>query len=515
MVLSRAAVEEFLSRPLRDSARAKGFTHRALDAKIEEEGLQFLTKPRKAQKVCILLGWRYPSYLFLLGMGGGKTKVMLDLYRNLRRLKRVQRCLVLVPNIVNLGAWEQEVEIHAQDCSVRALDMGGFEARMSVLEGKADVVVVTYQGLAQLLSIKVGKEWKLDAKACRELAEHFQMLVADECSSIKNPASLHFGMVRKLSRLMPYRYGLTGTPFDKDPQDLWSQFYFIDHGYTLGETLGLFREVYFARKMNRWGGFEYEFRKKKSDDLALRLANRSIRYAESECQDLPAAVGGLTGQLMLRPVRMPPTSRPYYDALVKELRDARGNYALVDNAYTRMRMVSSGWLGATSDEGEKVEIQFKENPKLDAVIDLLREIPEHEKVIVVHWFNYSGKILAERLKAEKIKHVWIYGKVPAADKLYALKVFQWPEGPRVLLASTAISKGVNLQAAARYMVFFESPDSTIDRSQMEARILREGGEGARYFYDIVSKGTLDERILASLKDGKKLLDLLVDGREEL
>jgi SNF2 family DNA or RNA helicase len=516
-MLSKAAIQEFSERQLKDSGAVKLLQSKKLDELIDSTGAVFVTPPRTAQKVCFLLGWKYDSYLFLLGMGAGKSKLSLDLFRNRKLQGQAKRALVLVPNVVNLTAWEVESSKHAPELTLATLS-GDKDSRKAVIDGTCDVVVSTYQGLSQMLSTTVKNKWKMDNDAVDEFAKKFDFLVLDECTAIKNASSLFFQIIRRMSKSIRYRYGLTGTPFDKNPIDLWSQFFVIDEGYTLGETLGLYRQVYFNASPNYWGGIDYSFKKTLKDSLAKRIANRSVRYEESECQDLPPAIGGLGGDLMLCPVVMPPEQRPYYDKLATELRKALGNFTLVDNAYTRMRMVASGWLGATDDEtGEKMEITFRSNPKLDAVLDLIQNVPDNEKVIVVHWFGFSGKLIHERLTKEKIPHEWIWGGTPAAQKGVALQNFCDPKHKsKVLLASTAISKGVNLQGASRFMVFFESPDSTIERRQMEARIRREGGiAGTRYYYDVVCKGTIEEKILESLKQGKRLLDVIVDKKGEL
>lgn len=519
MVMSKLGIRKFLKRKLRDSAKAKRFSERALDEKMAREGLDFLTEPRHAQKVCTLLGLKYPSYFFLLGMGGGKTKITLDLFSNRRAADEVRRCLVLVPNVVNLNEWELQVETHAHDCTVQSLDVHGEVRRREILEGNTEIVVSTYAGMAKLCSKKGMRKkgrrlvpgWIFNRTATDRIACLFDMLILDESTSVMNHTSLFFRMVRRMRKTIGYCYALTGTPIDKDPMAFWSQFFLIDGGYALGETLGLFREVFFRKTVNYWGGYDYEFRKKMMPELARRLRHCSVRYSEEECQDLPPSVGGLAGQPMLVPVDLPPEQRPFYKAISTELQDSRGNYDLVNNAYTRMRIVCSGWLGAKTEDGERVELVFKRNPKLDALIVKLREIDE--KVVVVHWFNTSGKIIAARLKAEKISFVWVYGGTSTKAKRERLDQFRDPKGPKVLLASTAISKGVNLQAAARFMMFFERPDSVIDNKQLEARICREGGlEGHRYYYDIIVRKTLEPRILAALRSGKRLLAELVDKR---
>lgn len=513
-MIRRKSVQEFERRPMKDSRRVKALSEATLDRLIEDAGLLFEPGrfPRYAQKVAILLAWMRKSYLVFLGMGGGKTKISIDLFVNRRFQGDTSRCLVLVPNVVNLSTWEHEAGKEWPAGYARAVTGTGADARWRVLEGRHDIVVVTYQGLTQLCSRTEetggNRKWKIDLKQVKRITDAFDFLVLDECTAIKNHRSLHFKLVRALAKKIPYRLGLTGTPFDKNPEDLWSQFFVIDGGYTLGETIGLFRAAYF-REVKHYFGVEYRFREQKKEALTRRIANCSVRFTEEDCQDLPSSVGGLKDtDFMVRPFELSEQAMAYHEKFQKDIECSKGSYAIIDSAYTRQRMIASGWVGAVSNEGERLEFEFDSNPKVTALLELLSEMGD-ERAIVMHWFNTTGRIITDALQKAKIDFAWIYGKT--RNKREELERFSDPKGPRILVASGAISKGVNLQGAARFMVFAESPDSVIERAQMEARIRREGGlEGTRYYYDLVGRDTIEERILSSLRGGKRRLDEIVD-----
>lgn len=525
-MLSQAATEEFLTRELRDSRRAKRLPEHVLDRMLEERGIETWSPPRLAQKVSLLLGMKYPSYLFLLGVGGGKSYITLNVFRNRKMRGQVERMLVLVPQVANLGTWEEQVYQHAPDCTVRTLytdkssDKSGREQRIETLEDvHVDIVVGTYQTLCDLCSDVVPAKdrarnrWKLSRKKTDQIAKLFDMIVLDESTQLRSHDGLPFKMVRRMREWIDYCYALTGTPFDKDPKGLWSQFYLIDFGHALGETFGLFRSIFFREEEGYWAR-EWTFRKRMTDDLHRRLAHCSVRFSKEECQDLPPAVGGLAGdKFMLLPVRLSKTARGYYNSIEKEYRDSMGSYQLLDSAYTRMRMISSGYIGAKTETGEKVELVFKENPKLDVVIAKVLELVESgEKLMIVHWFTSSGQIVADRLKKEKLPFMWIYGKAPDSKKRRAEADFRDPKGPSIMLCSTAISFGANLQFC-RYQIYFETPPSRIDREQLEGRIQREGkSKETRFYYDAVCVDTKDVPLLDGLREGKKLHDIIVDGR---
>ena len=96
-----------------------------------------------------------------------------------------------------------------------------------------------------------------------------------------------------------------------------------------------------------------------------------------------------------------------------------------------------------------------------------------------------------------------------------LEQFNNDDSVKVLVANHKTGgTGLNLQVAP-YMVFYESPPSSIARSQAERRSWRMGQKNSVFIYDLVMKGTVDERILFYNKQGKDLLKALMDGSEKL
>jgi SNF2 family DNA or RNA helicase len=66
-----------------------------------------------------------------------------------------------------------------------------------------------------------------------------------------------------------------------------------------------------------------------------------------------------------------------------------------------------------------------------------------------------------------------------------------------------------LQEVANYTMFYESPVSPIDREQAERRLRREGQKRRVFQYDLVTRGTVDEKILTFHAEGEELFKALV------
>lgn len=513
-MISKYATEDFLARRLSNSRKVKRFTRKALSRKLRLLGhsVKPIVKCYKHQLACLLLGLKYPQYLFLLEMGLGKSKLSLDLFRMRSAAGQVKRMLVLVPYSSNIDAWAEQGQTHAPEMKMKGL-VGTKEERRAVLSSKADIVVSTYAGLMSFTTIKkkVKKKNKLypDPIKCKEVFKQFDMIVCDETTSFRNHNSLTCKILRQGMKYIHYRYGLTGSPFGRNAQHLWSQFFVIDGGQTLGKTLSIFRSAFFSKKENYWsGGDDWTFKKKKSAELGRMLAHRSIRYEEAECLDVPQRI------YIPRPVIFSETVWDQYDKLREKSKAARGNYEQLKNVFMRMRQIASGFMVVKNpkDPKDRIEIPFAVNPKMDALEDIINEIPTNRKVVIFHEFKMSGKMISDRLTKMGLKHVRLYSGTK--DKTESQRAFKHDKDCRFMVSSSAGAYGNNWQNA-NYVLFYESPVDPLTRMQEEKRVHRGGQTKKVRVFDLYVKNSIEEKILGYIKEGKDLLRAVLKGKASL
>lgn len=507
-MIAKSAIDDFVNRKLCDSRKAKRFTTEALDAKLAQLDPPpvFHSPLRHLQKVCFLLSLKYPQYLHFLDMGLGKTYLTLSLIDYFKKIEKVQRGLILVPNTTNIETWKREAKKRTPHLSVLGV-VGDREQREEVLDSDADVVICTYMGWLSLTCDR--KRHKMvPSSRLKTIASTFQLVAYDEPHTmLSSHKSLSFRVCERFIRTTPFRYALDGTPFGVDPQELWPMFYLVDGGETLGETLGLFRSVFCTEKDNYWSGYpEYEFDKRKKRLLNRMIRHRSIRYSEEECNDLPKYIP------IKRPVVWPAESWAYYEKMLARIRDAKKAKGLTENLFLRMRQICSGFLTATGAEGEKIEIQFEENPKLDALIEAVQEVRPDRKIIIFHEFIRSGEVISERLKKLKIKHVRVFSGTKHSERQNLEERFENDPTLRVIVGSQAIAHGLNLQAA-NYEFWFETPTSPKIRKQEEKRAHRQGQTRKVFGVDFFIKNSIEAKILQYIKDGRDLFDEIVEGKK--
>ena len=201
----------------------------------------------------------------------------------------------------------------------------------------------------------------------------------------------------------------------------------------------------------------------------------------------------------------------YYDALVKELREARGNFTLVENAYHRMRQLTSGYLSFKDPEKAGHEVVFKDNPKVAALLELVNELPTERKLLIVTHYVKTGELLSAALKTAKVKNLRLYGGTK--DKQGTIDKFKKDPSIRALVLNAAAGGvGLNLQVA-NYVIFFESPSDPSMRTQVIKRTQRDGQLRRVFVWDILVKGSIDMRIYKSVRQGIDLFKEIIDGSD--
>lgn len=504
-MLNPAVIEKFLKRPLDSFEWVKKYAPKAVSAElaIALPGLEKL-KLWTHQGVALLIIAEIKRFMLHMDMGSGKTLTTLALITSLKAQGQKPRAIVFVPYITSVETWVEECAKHTPDLKCVPLVSTTANNLGELCNTEADLFVICYQSAVAMVTARDAGKWKLKASEVREYFDQFNILVCDEIHRTKNVSSLTYRMCRAISAHTEYVLGLTGTPFGRDLTDLWAQFYLIDFGETLGPTLGFYREVFFAQKRGFWTRHEFKFKQKMLPVLKRMIKHRSIAYSIDELIDLPPKV------YIPRTLRQPDAAKGYCDAALKAIKEGAGkkdNLRLIESNYLQLRQLSSGYMTLRGDDDDRVQVQFEDNPKLEALMDIIESMPHGCKAVVFHHFVYSNALISKRLKEAKVKHARVWG----GQKNNTAELRRFRDDPKctVLVINTRSgSSSLNLQFA-NYCIFFESPDSPIDRQQAERRVWRPGQTKRVLYYDLLVKGTVDHRLHGANQAGETLLKKLL------
>lgn len=444
------------------------------------------------------------------------TLISLNAIQCRKDLKQVKRALVVVPNLVNIENWLEEIKSKTQ---LTAIGLSGTkEERLQLLNQSANIYVLNYDGLPifttdfkEVKSKKAQRKRVINKKLLRAFATRFQMVVYDEIHHVKHTNTLTYQICDGLSDFIPYRLGMTGTPIGRDPSNFWAQFHTVDRGETLGTNKTIFLQALFKQQANYWGGVQWIFPEKNKPILHKMLAHRSIRYSDNECADLPPV------SIIKIPLKLSPEAQTVYRNLVLEsIEQAKENtkdsQQTRKNYYSKTRQVASGFMYEDVDS-ERVTLTFN-NPKLDALEEILEDVPTDCKVVIFHVFNQSGLDIVARLKKLKIKYAAM-NVVAEGSKVDEYKKFKQDKNTKVLVVNIASGgEGLNLQDA-NYCIFYENTDNPATYRQALKRCHRTGQEKHVYIYQFYMKNTVEMKIMEFLEEGKNLFAALVDGKTNI
>lgn len=510
-MISKESIKKYLNRELDNFGWMKKLSREEIMSALEEFSPipEFSIKPWLHQIVCIYIGLCRRRFLFLLKPGKGKTFVALKLITQAKSEGGLKRTLVTVPRLINLDTWREATEEHSN--LVPHMIEGTIEEKWNkLLNPRGDITIIDYPGLQLALSVK-GKDKKgkikllSDENKISQLRSVYNFFVIDEIHKCKNWNTLRFSILRSLTKNADYCYGLTGTLFGRDPQDIWAQFFLIDRGETFGEHLNIFRAAFFKEVNDFWKGISFVFDKDKTEELHRFLQHKSISYSDEEIPDIDIP------PLAMRRIEVKFTSEQYehYKNAIDGVINAKGLLRDIDGAFIRLRQITSGFLQWRDEYGDHC-IEFDNNPKLQALERFLEDT-EDEKVIISTEYTKSGEMISKLAKKMKLKFEWLYGGTK--DHIATVNRFKKdPTCKLLIMNSEAGGTGTDgLQKEARYLVFYESPLSPIAREQTLNRVHRPGQTKRTHIYDIVASRSIDKKIIADISEGKNLYESVVSG----
>jgi SNF2 family DNA or RNA helicase len=156
---------------------------------------------------------------------------------------------------------------------------------------------------------------------------------------------------------------------------------------------------------------------------------------------------------------------------------------------------------------------LSENPKLDAMVELLDEIDiEHNQVVI--WSSRKSMLnaIGECLTVEDVTFVRYDGSSSKDEKQAAQDEF-YTKKAKVFLANQASGAyGLNCLANCNYMIWMCIDGSVEKYIQAMSRLLRGQLNAPKFAYVIYVKNSVEERMWEAIRVGRELVE--ADNRKE-
>lgn len=428
--------------------------------------------PHAYQKYAIDYIKTHPVTALFLDMGLGKTVTTLTAIRDLMYdTFEVRRVLVVAPLRVARDTWPEEIRkwdhLKELTCSVV---VGNMVERRRALQKEADIYIVNRENLAWLYE-----------NCCLD----FDMVVLDELSSFKNAQSKRFKAMKAMRPKVRRIVGLTGTPSGNGLMDLWAEFRLLDMGERLGKYISQYRNLYFTPdKRNGMVVYSYKPLPGAEEAIYHQIADITVSMKANDYLEMPKLVS------VAKEVTLSEKEKKRYDELKKSLvLELPGGEVTAANAASLTMKLSQMANGAIyTDDKNVVSIHDR---KLDALEDLV-ESANGRPILVAYWFKHDKDRIQKRMQARELKEPqdfadWNAGRIPVA-----------------LIHPASAGHGLNLQHGGSILIWFGLTWSLELYQQTNARLWRQGQQSRTVIVQhIVTKGTIDERILKALehKDG--------------
>lgn len=458
--------------------------------------MEFRTTPFPHQLAELELSRDLATRAIFWEMGCGKSKVVLDTAAYLCEKKEIDGLLILAPNGV-AGNWIlDEIPTHlAVPCRSHSWSTGSAATKWHAKEVKE---LLAHQGLAVLAMSYDAFRTHLGRRAAEAFLDKRRCLyVCDESQRIKTPGAKRTISVVASGRRAAYKRILSGTPITNKPFDIYSQLKFLDEdfwvkrGFASYEAFKCHFGVWVSRVNGSTGGrFEQVVSFKNLTHLGDIVSEVGTRLLKTDVLDLPPKIytkryHDLSGE-----------QRRVYDELRSEfIAELDGGTMTAPQMITRLLRLQQVTCGYAVDDLGEVRA-FPENPRLKLLAEVIEDLDG--QAIIFARFRHDVSAICALLGADAVRYD---GETSEDERLAARRAFQ--AGTTRFFVGNPAAAGVGLTlTAASTVIYFSNSFNLEDRLQSEDRAHRIGQTRAVTYIDLVANGTVDTRIVSTLR--KKL-----------
>ncbi len=386
--------------------------------------------------------------------------------------------------------WEKEIRTFAPSLSF-VLHHGSGRKSKGKERKSAQLWITTYGTVRNDLEILKDQE--------------FSVMILDEAQTIKNPDSAIFRAVSSIRSQQ--RIAMTGTPIENHLLDLWSLFHFLLPGL-LG-TRRFFEERYVQGKGGSlWSEKRVLWLKALVSPLILRRTKKDV------LKELPP-------KMHIDHWVLPEDEERYAYRMILE----RGREELLSSSKERgpgLRMNMLALLmklrlfcchpDLVLGEGQS---RVPSPSKFLSVMEKMREaLEEGHRVLLFSQFTRMLDILERQLVQDGIPFYRLDGETPLVERKRRVELFQNedPDRPGVFLSSLKAG-GVGFTLTNADFVFHYDPwwNPQVE-NQATDRAHRIGQSRSVFVYRFVTRGTVEEKVMALKQEKLELFDQMMEGQ---
>ena len=460
---------------------------------------KFKLKPFDHQVKALEQGWNKHEFGFFMEMGTGKSKVLIDNIGILHLNYNLEFALIIAPKGVYRNWVAKEIPEHmSDDVPYRVIRWVSSpnKTQQKELKSVADkfdgltIFVINVEAFSTVKGQNAGK-W---------LAQRFGgrgLIAIDESTTIKNHKAKRTKALLKIAAGFQFRRLLTGSPITKSPMDVYSQCEFLRPGLLGFDSYYAFQGRYAVINRRTMGAHSFQqiVGFKNLDELTERIDRYSFRVLKKDCLDLPDKI------YTVRYVGLTDEQAKMYKSIQETaiVMLESGDLVTAPAGITQLLRLQQGMSGhLKTDDGDTIYFPSRR-------VDALKEILEEHagKVIIWSRFRYDiiqiTKVLAETYGEESVASY--YGDTTDNARNDIVKQFQSPDSKLRFFVGNPATAGYGLTLTEADLVVYYANDFNLEtRIQSEDRAHRIGQKNNVTYIDLITEGSIDEKIVKSLRD---------------
>lgn len=417
-------------------------------------------------------------------MGLGKTIQAIAACELLRRIRGVQRVLIVTPASLKLE-WEEQIKRFTGQSLNVVYGLRG--DRLKQYRSDAFFNICNYEQV------------RVDVHEINTILAP-DIVVLDEAQRIKNWTSKTARQIKRLTA--PYAFVLTGTPLENRIEEVYSIVEFLDPGI-FGPLFRFNREFY---KLNEHGRPIEVYN---LGELHRRISPIMLRRRKAEVEE----------QLPERTIRhfyveMAPEQQKRHDEyleLIGRLVMISRRRPLTQEEWKKLQKFLS-CMRMMCDSPYILDPTCRICPKLDELKLLLDPIltGEKSKIIIFSEWERMLELVRKELNGKGIEYAWHTGSVPQKARREQINRFKNDPDCRIFLSTESGATGLNLQCAS-VVVNLDLPWNPARLEQRIARAWRKHQKNKVRVFNLVARKSIEEKMIEKLDLKRRLFDGAIDG----
>jgi len=335
---------------------------------------------------------------------------------------------------------------------------------------------------------------------------YFDLVIVDEAHHLKNKDTLNWKFVNSLKK--KYFLLLTATPIHNNLKELYNLILLLNPDYY--KDYNDFKHKYIQDKHIIKNSNELKKDLKRvmirntHNDTELNNSKRLIRHISVELNEKEKSLYKELSNYIKNEYSKKRKNKNILDLITYQRELCSSTFALKQTLEKKSKLDPA--LKRLLDIASKITV----NTKMKKVAEILKETDG--QVIIFTEYRATQLFVAYYLENLGYKTIIFNGSFSSSGKEWVRYIFQQKKD--VLISTEAGSQGLNFQFS-NVIINYDLPWNPMKLEQRIGRVHRLGQTRNVYIYNIVSKGTVEEKILDLLNKKIKLFKDVIGEKEDI